>query len=348
MAERRIIRIENLVTPKRRAFGILLHLHEVDRQGGDTKALIRGSGLPDAVMSDPDMLIDITVERRFLERLMQTEYRDVTPLEAGLAIGASTDISMFAPISNAAKFAGNCLEGLSMFLRFPELVWSNCCVAFGETDDEEFIEFVPETRSEALDAFSAARDMASTLGFIFGFYPQAPPPLAMEFQYDHGVIHRSLPERLSGYLRFGCERNQLRMPKGFWMHRPATASAAMFRSLEMAIMRQLPVLRKKDSIAQLVTRQLQALDPIASLEEVAGQLGLTARTLSRRLSEEGASFSALQDEVMIGRAKLYIRHSDLRLSQISDLLGYSEPGAFTRAFKRMTGASPKDWRGARI
>ncbi|WBU62115.1 AraC family transcriptional regulator [Paracoccus albus] len=343
MSERRIIRIENLVTPKRRAFGILLHLHELDRKGSDTSALIRDSNLPAAVMSDPDMLIDIAAERRFLQRLLETEYSDVTPLEAGLAIGASTDISMFAPISNAAKFAGSCLEGLSMFLRFPELIWSNCCVAFGETDEEEFIEFVPETRNETLDAFSAARDMASTLGFIHGFYPDAPPPLSMDFQYDRDVTNRHLPDRLSGLLRFGRGRNELRMPKGFWTHRPITASAAMFRSLEMAIMRQLPVLRRQDRTSHLVTRQLRALEPIASLETVAGQLGLTARTLSRRLADEGVRFSALQDEVMVGRAKLYIRHSDLSLSQISDILGYSEPGAFTRAFKRVTGVSPKSW-----
>lgn len=344
MTDRRIIRIENLVTPKRRAFGVLLHLHELERRGTDTAALIRETGLPAAVNSDPDLLIDIEAERTFLLRLLRDEYRHVTPLEAGLAIGTGVDITMFAPISNAAKFAATCLEGLSLFLRFPELIWSGCCVAFGETDDEEFIEFVPETRNAALDAFSVGRDMASTLRFIHGFYPDAPRPLSMDFQYDRDVANRVLPRRLDGLIRFGCARNELRMPKGFWDHRPATASAAMFRSQEMAITRQLPALRQQDTTAHLVTRQLRSLDPIASLEEVAGQLGLTTRTLSRRLAAEGTSFGKLQDRIMIDKAQVYLRHSEVSLSQISELLGYSEPGAFTRAFRRVTGMSPRQWR----
>lgn len=344
MADRRIFRIENLVTPRKRAFGILLHLHDLERRGRDAAALVRASGLPAAVLSDPDLLIDSAAERAFLLHLLRTEYRAMTPLEVGLAIGAGTDITMFAPISSAAKFAATCLEGLSLFLRFPELIWSNCCVAFGETDDEEFIEFLPETGNDALDAFSVGRDMASTLGFIAGFYPDAPPPLSMDFRYDREVPRRMLPGHLPCQLRFGRPRNELRLPRGFWQHRPAMASAAMFRSQEMAIIRQLPVLRRQDTTAHLVQRQLQALEPIASLEAVARQLGVTSRTLSRRLADERTSFSEIQDRVMIDKAKVYLRHSTVSLSQISELLGYSEPGAFTRAFRRVTGISPRNWR----
>ncbi|KGJ06515.1 AraC-type DNA-binding protein [Paracoccus halophilus] len=346
MNDRRIIRIENLVTPRRRAFGILLHLYDLERQGLDAADILRESGLPAAVLSDPDLLLDMNAKRAFVLYLLHHPYRRLTPLEAGLAVGAASDITMFAPISNAAKFAANCLEGLLLFLRFPELVWSDCRVAFCETDDEDIIEFVPETHNDELDPFSVGRDMAATLGFITGFYPDAPPLLSVDIRYDADVTRRNLPEKLQVPIRFGAGRNELRMQKGFWSHRPATASEALFRSQEMRIMRHLPVMRREDTMAHLVLRQLQALEPIASLGAVADQLGITERTLSRRLEQEGTTFSDIQNRVMIDKAKVYLRHGGVSVARISELLGYSEPAAFTRAFRRVTGVSPRAWRAA--
>jgi AraC-like DNA-binding protein len=82
----------------------------------------------------------------------------------------------------------------------------------------------------------------------------------------------------------------------------------------------------------------------ANAGEVARQLGMSHRTLARRLAAEGLTFSDIQTELKTDLAKRYLRDGDLPISQIAWLLGYREVSAFTHAFKRWTGTAPRQSR----
>jgi AraC-like DNA-binding protein len=73
---------------------------------------------------------------------------------------------------------------------------------------------------------------------------------------------------------------------------------------------------------------------------VAAELGMSQRTLTRRLSAEGVSFADILKEVREALAKRYIADRTLPISQIAWLLGYAEVSGFTRAFQRWTGIVP--------
>jgi len=77
----------------------------------------------------------------------------------------------------------------------------------------------------------------------------------------------------------------------------------------------------------------------AQLVGVARRLGMTARSLQRRLQDEGTSFQSLRDETRRTLADRYLGQG-LSVAEISFLLGFSEPSAFFRAFKRWTGLTP--------
>jgi AraC-like DNA-binding protein len=77
--------------------------------------------------------------------------------------------------------------------------------------------------------------------------------------------------------------------------------------------------------------------------EIARRLGLSHRTLARRLADEGLSFSRILDELKLDLATRYLREG-LSVSRIAWLLGYHEVSAFTHAFKRWTGKSPRQLR----
>lgn len=83
------------------------------------------------------------------------------------------------------------------------------------------------------------------------------------------------------------------------------------------------------------------------LAQVAQRLGVSERTLHRRLDEEGTGFAALVDEARRARALLLLEDRALSASEIAFLLGYTEPAPFFRAFKRWTGATPAAYRRAR-
>lgn len=80
------------------------------------------------------------------------------------------------------------------------------------------------------------------------------------------------------------------------------------------------------------------------MEQAADELHMTARTLRRKLIDEDTSFQALKDDVRRDAAIHYLNQPSLPISQISRQLGFSEPAAFTRAFKQWTGVSPAGYR----
>ena len=79
----------------------------------------------------------------------------------------------------------------------------------------------------------------------------------------------------------------------------------------------------------------------AQVEKVASNLGMSNRTLARRLSEEGTSYAAILDELRRGLSARYLKDPALSLNQIAWLLGYSMVTSLNHAFRRWTGRSPK-------
>lgn len=82
----------------------------------------------------------------------------------------------------------------------------------------------------------------------------------------------------------------------------------------------------------------------ARADEVARRLGTSGRTFARRLSSEGLTFSELLDNLRHDLARRYLAEGELSVSQIAWLLGYQEVGAFSRAFKRWSGETPRETR----
>lgn len=84
-----------------------------------------------------------------------------------------------------------------------------------------------------------------------------------------------------------------------------------------------------------------------SIEEVAAILSVAPRTLQRQLQQRGTSFSRLLEGVRADAARRHLTESQLSLTQLAAILGYSELSAFSRAFRRWHGQSPQQWQRER-
>jgi AraC-like DNA-binding protein len=80
------------------------------------------------------------------------------------------------------------------------------------------------------------------------------------------------------------------------------------------------------------------------LAGIAGELGLSPRTLQRKLADCGASFQQVLDAARYALAQDYLRRRGLSLADIAFLLGYQEQSAFTHAFREWSGMNPGAWR----
>jgi AraC-like DNA-binding protein len=112
---------------------------------------------------------------------------------------------------------------------------------------------------------------------------------------------------------------------------------------EEALARRLPA---RGSFRAEIERVLTQLLPHgrAGASEVARKLGMSPRTLSRKLREQNATYAEILDSFRAALARRYLAERELPVSEIAWLLGYQELSSFTHAFKRWTGSTPRQFR----
>jgi AraC-like DNA-binding protein len=98
----------------------------------------------------------------------------------------------------------------------------------------------------------------------------------------------------------------------------------------------------RDEVRNALSGQMTAGD--IGIDVVARRLATTPRTLQRRLSRAGTSFAALCDDARKQAAHTYLADNTLSIAEVTYLLGYSEPTAFHRAFRRWHGTTPHAFR----
>ena len=113
-------------------------------------------------------------------------------------------------------------------------------------------------------------------------------------------------------------------------------------------LRQLELAAPETLAAQI----LRMLPPLisaraASLEVVANLVGLSSRTLTRRLAADGTTYMRLREEARHVAACQLLESTAMPAHEISERLGYANPSAFTRAFNRWSGRAPAQWRASR-
>ncbi len=97
-------------------------------------------------------------------------------------------------------------------------------------------------------------------------------------------------------------------------------------------------------VTQAITQQLQGEVPI--INAIARTLMISVRQLQRELQTENTSYQQLLDETRKELALRHLKHPDTSIHDVAFLLGFSEPSAFHRAFKRWTGQTPQRYRSS--
>lgn len=163
------------------------------------------------------------------------------------------------------------------------------------------------------------------------------------------VHHRSrLPPEFRSlfgpHVAFACATDEVVYP-GALAHTPcANADPYLNSLLERYCEEALRKRHKTPTTWQLkVENAVVPLLPhgLADIGKIAAELGVSRRTLARRLAAEGLSFRKVLDRLRFDLAKRYIREQDLPVSEIAWLLGYQEASTLNHAFKRWTGRAPK-------
>jgi AraC-like DNA-binding protein len=237
---------------------------------------------------------------------------------------------------------GRCME------RFGSLLCDVFIGRFFEEDGRAVLEQVLAPRFVRL-RHPAEWSMSSGLTMLRALTGRDIPVLDVCFQHPAPPDVSALTEHFGRTPRFGAPASRLVLP-GETLDVPiVNANPRLHSYLEHHAQSLLKVLPGDDRLADRVQRKLTDMlrHGVPSQSGVARHFGMSERTLQRRLKEEGVVFQALLDQTRRELAELYLREPRLAVYEVAMLVGYSEPSAFYRAFRRWTGRTPEQYRAAR-
>lgn len=175
-------------------------------------------------------------------------------------------------------------------------------------------------------------------------------PLQVWFEHgapaDLGSLH-DYQQVFGCEVRFNQPASALVVDQSLLMHRLRQPDPLLFATLEAHAAQKLHELNLcGNTLAQRVQLRIRSLieTGLPRKEQVAADLGMTERTLHRRLQDEGTNWQALVDQVRDDLARNLLRNTATSQADIAERLGYADTRSFQRAFKRRCGCTPAAWR----
>jgi AraC-like DNA-binding protein len=315
--------------------------------GCDSTAIRRLPSLRDRNLEDPDA--------RFPESVLRDAWRLASAASADEALGLHLALSIPRGSLDLVEYAFRASEtlgaALARFARYGRLVNDRLGTRLlGEEGERRFV--VGQIGSAPADRHRAELALAFVLRLARETTGSDVVPVEVCFahaapasDFDHRRFFRAPLQFAAGVNAIAFAAADAARP--LCSADPALA-ALVKRRLEAALARG-AVPPSGTSVAgrvrQLLAEQVGSSEPTAA--GVARALGMSERTLSRRLDAEGTSFRELLDRLRGETAAALLRDPTLPIAEIAFFLGYSEPAAFHRSFKRWTGRTPLAYRRER-
>jgi AraC-like DNA-binding protein len=149
----------------------------------------------------------------------------------------------------------------------------------------------------------------------------------------------------TGDLAFGCEDSGFALPGVALPRGLRAADPRTVETVEPLVDQSIAELPPASSLAQRVARRIGTTLPGGvDVREVARAMHMSARTLQRRLEDEGTRFTEVLDRARLDAARLLLDDPNRSLIDVALRVGFSDLASFSRAFKRWTGKPPGQWR----
>jgi len=320
-------------------FGLDEHL---EKRGIDPYGFGMSCGIPDRIWNDEAGQVPLSQFVKLLENASETT------LEPGFGwlAGETFNMLMLGDLGEAIMHAPTLGAALSHFSRYMRLIQSTTELRLEvERDKAHFIYRIldPDIWPRQQDAeFS----LSVFLGIFKWFLGADWRPDQVAFEHDPMQAVQGWNETLGGECRFGAGANVITCPVDL-LSRPAHQHDRQAWQAQIAALdRMLAQRNRSRAVSSRVKSAVLANLGRNAVDQntIAMQLGLSRRTLHRKLELEGARFSDILATCRMKLARQRLTHGDQPLSAIAIDLNYSDQSAFTRAFKQNYGIAPHRYR----
>ena len=314
------------------------------RLGIDTEALLQAAGVRRETLEDPDARLPNRVAGALWAKAYDLSGDPVLSLH----VAEACPFGAFKVVDYMAANARTVGETFRNGARYFKLVNTAVRLSIDESGDPVTFDLAAEA-----DPAGVSRPYAEYCLAVWVLHAGA--ATGVPFGLRRVTFTHQLPPDVGEHERvFGCPvrfeeaHNRLVFDRAAW-ETPASGAHQGVLGVLMEhadlLLSRLP--RGPDLVERTrraISGRLRGGDP--SLEGVARELGMSERSLQRHLRALGYTYNALADEVREATARLYLEQRDMALAEIGYLLGFADQSAFTHAFKRWTGSTPKEARAS--
>lgn len=314
--------------------------------GGNMRELISLSGKSEQELCEEACVLDNSIYNAVIERALKTTGDPFFGLHAGenLNLAAAGLVGQLTQTSKTVK------QALELCCEFANLGCSALPMGLIEEKEHYKVTLSPnelwQSQSPQAVQHTAEGVIAFTIKEFHSLTRMQHNPLSIYLPWPK-------PDNASEYERvYGClthfNKNEIAilLKKEHVEDKVITADYALLRILIAHAEEKSSLLNHELGFASLVKQSvLKLVKPeFPTIEQVSAHLNISARTLQRRLKEDGMTYKMLVDDLRKEFAMRYLKNHDLTISEIAYLLSYADNSAFTRSFKRWAGITPKEYR----
>lgn len=308
------------------------------KRGLRARDLLQGSGLTLERLADAEISIDPAQEVAVIRNLLT-----LIPNEPGLGllVGMRYHATAYGILGLGMLSAASGLDALLLAHRFLSLTFALAMLEHERSDGMHRLKFVASPALEpALREFAVQRAVGATCRLMLDVLGADTQLEALSLSMKRSP---HMPYAIGSVrIEWGSQSNELRVTQATMAQALPQANAATY-AMCVRMCEDLMTKRRTSLSTGTLLREMLAAQPdgsSANLQQVAGWLHVSERSLKRRLHDEGLSFRKLHEEVRRARADKLLIGSELSVAEIAARLGYSDVSAFSQAYKRWTGFSP--------
>jgi AraC-like DNA-binding protein len=314
-------------------------------EGGERDAHLRSVGLDPLAPADVALMVSDAAYYDLLERLAETR-PDASDLP--VRVGARMRCDDYGAFGLAWKTAATLRHSFARAERYWRLLTS--VAAYEVVSDGERAYFVLHRAGERRLGLRLSNEatLASVVAIVREVATAPFVPLEVHLRHRAPNSTAAHAAYFGCRLVFGSDRDALLVSPASLACPNRLADRGITDFLLAHLDTELRTVQSERSLRQEVQKAVATSlsGGVPSAASLARRLGMSERTLQRRLQTEGLAYRELVDHARRELAEGLLRRSDYPIAEVAFLTGFSEQSAFTRAFKRWTGATPAAYRTA--
>lgn len=313
----------------------------IDKAGFDRANLL------DSARIDPSRLDDVEgrLDLEQYDRLLGAALAITGDPAFGLRIGEMAHGPTYNLIAHLVAHSRTLRDGVQALIRFHRLLSDR--PTFHIVESARTAKLVCDEHPGSETCYRVRVEMMVTgLYRLVRYFVRDAQPERVAFDYAAPSYHRAYARVFGDVAEFDQAFAGVVLSRKLLDATHPNHDAEVQAMLEAQAARRITRLTGRVTYAEQVHEYVIAhpLPELRTMEAAARALGMSARSLRRRLNEEGANFQRIVDDALHALSRQHLSNQRRSIKEIASALGYSEQAGFCRAFRRWSGTSPTEYR----